>query len=84
MLSQTTVRVNCLYCCPIVDKIEKSTLAIHQPNVHYILNTYLDHTSPTRFGVFHTIFTENLRIRYSKPSAFTKLLSVIHWLCRKM
>ena len=36
------------------------------------VNTYLHHTSPTCFGVSHTIFRENLLVTYSKPSAFTK------------
>ena len=42
--------------------------------------TCLYHTSPTCFGVTHTIFGEKLRVPYSKPSAFTQLLSVEHWL----
>jgi hypothetical protein len=62
----------------------KASLQLHYLNTHFIFITYLYHTSPTCFGVSHTIFRKNWRIPYSKPSAFTLLLSTVHWLSHNM
>lgn len=37
----------------------ETSLEKHQPNAHYIFDTYLYGTSATCFVVFHTIFREN-------------------------
>jgi len=37
----------------------------------FLFITYLYHVPPTCFGVSHAIFSEKLRVAYSKASAFT-------------
>jgi len=44
----------------------------------YLLHIYT--MSPTRFGISHTIFRENLYVSYSKPPAFTQLIAMVQWL----
>jgi len=40
----------------------RRSLQLHQLNQHLIFHTWRNHTSPTYFGVSHTIFRENLHI----------------------
>ena len=49
-------------------------------NEHCLYITYPRHISPACFGVYHTIFRENLRVPYSKP----QLVSMVHKLCYKI
>ena len=37
-------------------------LQLHHQNAHFVFITYLFHTSPTCFGVSHTILRENIHI----------------------
>jgi len=59
-------------------------ISTHQINARFLFIAYLYHVSPTCFGVSHTIFSENLRVLYSKTHALTQLLSLVQWLCHKM
>ena len=60
------------------------SLQLPQLNAHFIFNAYLYHISPTCFGVISHHLQGELSIPYSKPSAFTKLLSAVHWLHHKI
>jgi hypothetical protein len=49
-----------------------TSLQLHQLNTHFLFIIHLYRVSPVCFGVSHTIFRENLRVRYSKPPACTQ------------